>query len=195
MDAEADIIILSWNRVDETIAAVASAAEQVDVEKRILIVDQGSKPENIAALEEYLKQVPCAELRKLEHNVGVAAGRNHASAMGCSRYIIALDSDAVFADKHTVARAVAHMNANPNLCAIGFRILNYFTRDNDPSSWDYPSERSPHQLFPSTRFVGAGHAIRRTTFEAVGGYDDRLFFCLEETDLCYRMLNTGMRIE
>ena len=32
----------------------------------------------------------------------------------------------------------------------------------------------------TTRFVGAGHAIRRSTFEAVGGYDERLMFCGEE---------------
>jgi GT2 family glycosyltransferase len=36
--------------------------------------------------------------------------------------------------------------------------------------------------------------IRRSTFEAVGGYDERLMFCGEELDLCYRMINTGQRI-
>ena len=49
--------------------------------------------------------------------------------------------------------------------------------------------------FLASRFVGAGHAIRRKVFEAVGGYDDCLFFCGEEMDLCYRMLNAGYRIE
>lgn len=193
--AEADIIILSWNRSADTVAAIESAAEQLGVDKRILIVDQGSDRTNLSAIERCVQRIPCAELKKLGRNVGVAAGRNIATAMGRSRYVIALDSDAVFADNQTVARAVAHMNDNPNLCAIGFRILNYYTQHNDATSWDYPSGRSPNQAFASSRFIGAGHAIRRSTFESVGGYDDQLFFCGEETDLSYRMLNTGMRME
>ncbi len=48
--------------------------------------------------------------------------------------------------------------------------------------------------FWATRFVGAGHAIRRRAFEAACGYDDRLFFGGEERDLCYRIINVGYRI-
>ncbi len=192
---QADVIILSWNRVDDTIAAITSAAEQIGVEKRILVVDQGSDPSNLARLESYLADVPEARLKKLGANAGVAGGRNIASAMGHAPYIIALDSDAVFADPHALARAVAYLDAHPALCAIGFRIDNYFTGDTDWTSWDYPGAHSPHQGFATTRFIGAGHAIRRKTFESVGGYDERLFFCGEELDLCYRMLNTGERIE
>ena len=193
--SEVDVIILSWNRVDDTIAAIASAAEQQGVAKSILVVDQGSEPENLCTLEAYLRSVPGAVLKKLGYNSGVAGGRNIAAGMGRAPYIVGLDSDAVFADAHMLARAVAHLNRNANLCAIGFRIQNYFTGKNDETAWDYPQNCSPDQSFPTTRFMGGGHAIRRSTFEAVGAYDARLFFCGEEVDLCYRMLNTGMRIE
>ncbi|MBT3068507.1 glycosyltransferase family 2 protein [Rhodoferax sp. U11-2br] len=191
---EVDVIILSWNRPEDTIAAIASAAEQQGVRQRILIADQGSQPDNLRLLEEFLQTVPCATLSKLGRNTGVAGGRNIASAMGSASLIVALDSDAVFADKQTLARAVAHMNAQPQLCAIGFRISNYFTGDNDATSWDYPVGCQPDAGFPATRFIGAGHALRRDVFEEVGAYDERLFFCGEETDLSYRMLNAGYRI-
>lgn len=191
---QVDVIILSWNRVDDTIAAIASTAEQEGVEKRILIVDQASEPDNLARLERFLQRVPCAALKKLPRNVGVAEGRNIASAMGQAPFIVALDSDAVFADRHMLARAVEHLEANPQLCAIGFRILNYFTGSNDDTAWDYPASFLPDQAFATTRFMGGGHALHRATFEAVGAYDHRLFFCGEEVDLCYRMLNTGKRI-
>jgi len=193
-DVQVDIIILSWNRPDDTIAAIASSAEQQGVKQRILIVDQGSTPENIAQLEAYLSGVPVARLQKLGRNSGVAGGRNIASAMGDAPYIVALDSDAVFADRQVLATAVAHLDAHPDLCAIGFRIDNYYTGENDATSWDYPPGCQPDRGFPATRFIGAGHAIRRRVFEAVGAYDERLFFCGEEVDLCYRMLNTGYRI-
>lgn len=191
---QVDVIILSWNRPDDTMAAIASAVAQEGVSQRVLIVDQGSEGENLRRLEEYLAGVPDARLQKLGRNSGVAGGRNIASAMGDAPYIVALDSDAVFADRRALATAVAHLDAHPELCAIGFRIDNYFTGENDATSWDYPPGCRPDRGFPATRFIGAGHAIRRRVFEAVGAYDERLFFCGEEVDLCYRMLNAGYRI-
>jgi GT2 family glycosyltransferase len=193
-EVDADVIILSWNRVEDTVAAIQSAHDQVGVRKRILIVDQCSDRQNLAQLEAFLRAVPEARLQKLSRNAGVAGGRNIASAMGKARYIVALDSDAVFADEHALARAVAELDEHPNLCAIGFRIENFFTGRNDDTSWDYPAGRTPDKGFLTTRFIGAGHAIRRSVFDAVGAYDERLFFCGEELDLCYRMLNTGKRI-
>jgi GT2 family glycosyltransferase len=190
-----DVIILSWNRLDDTLAAVASAREQVDVDHRILIVDQGSEPDNLSKLEAYVANIPNVKLKKLDRNVGVPAGRNIAAALGDAPYIVALDSDAVFADERVLARAAKHMDEHPELCAVAFAIVNFFTGETDWSSWDYPRRYNPAREFNTTRFVGAGHAIRRSTFEAVGGYDDRLMFCGEELDVCYRMINTGQRIK
>ena len=192
---DVDVIILSWNRVEDTLAAVNSAAAQKGIDARILVVDQGSTPECLEQLEALVTRLPNAQLKKLSANSGVAGGRNIATAMGDAPYVVALDSDAIFADEHTLARAAARLRSNGNLCAVGFRIRNYFTGENDATSWDYPASSSPEQRFTTTRFIGAGHALRRSAFEAVGGYDAKLFFCGEEVDLCYRMLNLGMRIE
>jgi GT2 family glycosyltransferase len=191
---EVDVIILSWNRTDDLLTAIASAVEQIGVSRRILIVDQGSEPQHVEQLESFIGGCSEITLKKLGRNIGVAGGRNEATAMGNGRFVVALDSDAVFADTATLARAAGHLDANPNLAAIGFSIENYFTGANDELSWDYPGHQ-PDRRFPTTRFIGAGHAIRREAFEAAGGYDSRLFFCQEELDLCYRMLNLGYRIE
>jgi GT2 family glycosyltransferase len=195
MAARADILILSWNRVEDTIAAIVSAHQQEGVEKTIQVVDQGSEPANLARLREAVREMPETHLDEVGSNLGVAAGRNRAARGGSAPYLVALDSDAVFADSHTVARAVAHLDTASELCAVGFRITNFYSRENDATSWDYPSRHGPTERFSTTRVIGAGHAIRRSTFETVGGYDERLFFCGEEGDLCYRMLNTGLRIE
>lgn len=190
-----DVILLSWNRVEDTIAAVESCLEQRDVVRQILIVDQGSDADQLSGLRAFTDRHPEVQLSMLGRNLGVAGGRNAATALGRAPYIVALDSDALFADSDMLRRAVAHIEADPRLCAIGFRITNWFTRENDTTSWDYPQGLTPVERFPTTRFVGAGHCIRRTVFEQVGGYDDRLFFCGEELDLCYRMLNAGYRID
>ncbi len=87
--------------------------------------------------------------------------------MGTGRHVVALDSDAIFADAGAVARAVECLDADERLGAIGFRIENYFTGENDELSWDYPGHR-PEERFLTTRFIGAGHAIRRDAFESPG---------------------------
>ena len=189
-----DVIILSWNRLDDTLAAVESARAQRGVDHHIWVVDQGSEPEQLAQLERFVRAIPNATLEKLPHNIGVPAGRNLATSLGRAPVVVALDSDAVFADHQVLERAAARLAQEPELCAIGFAITNFYTGEPDWGSWDYPRDYDPAREFRATRFVGAGHAIRRSSFEAVGGYDARLMFCGEESDLCYRMINLDQRI-
>ena len=195
--AEVDVIILSWNRVKETIEAITSALEQEGVSKAVWVVDQGSAAENLAALKDFVADKPEVRLQPLGENTGCAGGRNIASRMGTAPYIVALDNDAVFADTHTVAKAVRYLEREKDLAAIAFRILNFFTGDDDEMSWGYADALRPKskEEFFTTSFVGAGHAIRRAAFEASGGYDAELFIFAEELDLCYRMLNLGYKIK
>jgi GT2 family glycosyltransferase len=49
-------------------------------------------------------------------------------------------------------------------------------------------------MFDAVTFVGAGHALRRTAWDACGGYDEALFFCWEEFDFCLRAIALDWRI-
>jgi GT2 family glycosyltransferase len=192
-----DFIILSWNRTEETIAAIESARAQKGVIGSVKVVDQGSEPDNLARIRRYAADADNVALHEIGRNVGVPAGRNIATRMGDAPYVIALDNDAEFADEECALRAIAMMEADTTLAAVAFRILIYATREDDDSSWAYPGvlRALRDQSFFTSRFVGAGHAIRRSAFEAVGGYDDDLFFACEEMDLGLRFINAGYRIK
>lgn len=197
-----DVIILSWDRVEDTLEAIHSACAQQGVEPRVQVVDQGTEPQALASLLAACATLPNVEVRCNERNSGVAGGRNEASALGGAPYIVALDNDAVFADDQVCARAVAAMEADPTLAALAFRVDLFDSPPGDPrpdaSSWGYwPLEidRWAGRNFPTRTFVGAGHILRRTAFKAVGGYDARLFFMHEEIDLANRLVNAGLRIE
>lgn len=190
-----DVIILSLNRVEDTIGAIESALEQEGVAISVFVVDQGSDPDQLERLRAFVSGKPVV-LRELGRNIGVPGGRNLASRIGRAPVIIALDNDAVFASRHTARCAAERLAAERELGVIGFRILNYFTGKDDVTSWGYPRALLPRSTeeFPAAMFVGAGHAIRRAAFEAAGGYDDSLFFAWEELDLSYRILNLGYLI-
>ena len=192
---DVDIIILSLNRVEETIEAVASALSQESVAKRVIVLDQGSNPDQLERLQAFCSGKP-VHLEIGRENLGVAGGRNKATSLGSAPYIIALDNDAEFADPFCAKRAVEYLRSHPDLAAIGFQILTYSTREIDESSWGYPAaiRHRWNEEFDTTKFIGAGHAIVRKHFEAAGGYDARLFFYWEETDLCFRFINMGFRI-
>jgi GT2 family glycosyltransferase len=193
---DADIIILTINRLEETYEAVKSALSQQLVKIHISVLDQGSTFENQAALAQAFRasgNVCCFASTK---NLGVGGGRNFLSAIGRGRIIVALDNDATFLDSLVVYNAIRAFDADPTVGAIGFNILSHDGNQIDDSSWGYPAslKHRSEEGFKTTTFVGAGHAIRRKTWDDVGGYDAALFFTWEEYDFCLRAIARGWTI-
>lgn len=193
---DADIIILSLDRVADTLAAIASALAQTGIARRVIVVDQGSRPENRHRLRRMVAGHPDVILAFLPENLGVAGGRNHATSLGHGRVIIGLDNDAVFANHTTAASAVAVLDADDSVAVVGMRILTYVDDRDDLSSWGYPRALLPcaHENFDAVTFIGAGHAIRRAAWDQAGGYDAKLFFCWEEFDFSLCAIAHGWRI-
>jgi GT2 family glycosyltransferase len=192
-DYDADVVILSLDRPAETEAAIGSALAQTGVSRHVVALDQGSQPANLARLAAVVAGRDDATLLAAERNHGVAGGRNRASVLGHGRVIFGLDNDAEFADATTLARAVAVLDREPDLAAIGCRILRHDGTADDLSSWGYAPSLLPHagEAFDAVTFVGAGHAIRRAAWD---GYDEALFFCWEEFDFCLRAIERGWRV-
>lgn len=190
--SDVDIIVLAWNRPDDTIRALRSALDQLDVKRTIWVVDQGSEPDSRAKLAAFCEGRPDVHVHWLAHNIGVPAGRNLATRFGKAPFVVSLDNDAVFGDPRCVARAVAMLQEQPNLGGIAFRILDEAS-GSDQMYWDYPDAYRNAGLtsFEVTRFLGGGNALRREAFERAGGYDDRLFFGGEERDVAWRMIKLG----
>ncbi len=194
---DADILILALDRAEETVAAIHSALAQTGVSRHVTVLDQGSRPEALARLAAAVDHRPDATLLASSRNLGVAGGRDLAAGLGHGRTIVALDNDAVFDSPETVARLARALAAERDLAAVGCRIVVDSTGDDDLTSWGYPAAllSRASETFDAATFVGAGHAIRRTAWDAAGGYDPSLFFCWEEYDFCLRAIALGWRIQ
>lgn len=193
---DADVVILALDRAEETVAAIRSALRQKGVSRYVIVVDQGSRPESLARLAEAVHGRSDATLVALDHNHGVPGGRNLGTALGHGRFIAGLDNDAEFDAPDTLARMAGAFDADPDLAALGCRIVVDATGDDDLSSWGYPAAllASTRETFEAATFVGAGHAIRRAAWDDAGGYDARLFFCWEEYDFCLRAIGRFWRV-
>lgn len=191
-----DITVLSWDRLEDTIESIKSGLEQSGIDSKVIVVDQGSQPDNVRKLRLFSKDKPHLHIVFNKKNLGVPGGRNQAAQQGDGDYIVGLDNDAEFIDEFQLKRAVEIMEQDPSIGVLGFRVLRYGTHEDDLSSWYYsknPAEYADKPFF-TTHFVGAGHMIRRSAFEEVHGYDDELFFMQEEIDLSERIINAGYKI-
>jgi GT2 family glycosyltransferase len=193
---DADIVILCLERPAETRAAIRSALAQRGGVFHVSVLDQNSSVETVQALTTEFAGAPRFALYRATHNLGVGGGRNFLGNCGHGRIIVGLDNDAVFHDRWTVANALKIFHRRPELGALGFNILSPDGTAPDLSSWGYPRRLRPkfRDKFDTTTFVGAGHAIRRATWQTVGGYDPSLFFTWEEYDFCLAAIARQWRI-
>ena len=190
-----DVVILSWNRRDLILETIASVRKQQGVQVTIWVVDQGSDAETLQALRP-LHEAGAIHLLELGRNLGVAGGRNVGNTQGHAPIIVSLDNDAVFASDYALQKVAALFREDERLGAVGFRLKNYFTDEDDWLNWAYPRRLFARRAerFLTTRFVGAAHAIRRAAWEQTRGYDPRLFFYWEELDLSYQLIEAGWQV-
>lgn len=192
-----DVVILSWKRVQMTLEAVRSVLDQRSVEPVVWVLDQGSGVSDTARLEAALTPLAQVHYIQLGRNLGVAEGRNRGIDHGSAPVVVCLDNDAVFNDANALCHVFERFDADDRLGALGFRIVDAATGELDRRSWVYPRSRLAQNEagFVTTRFCGAGHALRREAFSRSGGYDPSLFFYWEEVDLSNRMIQEGYTIE
>jgi GT2 family glycosyltransferase len=191
-----DVVILSWDRADDTVAAAESVARQKEIDFSIWIVDQGSAPAELDQLRAATPRIPRAALVELGRNFGIPGGRNRGNSLGQADIIVSLDNDAELESETALARVADHFAEEPLLGALGFRILVASTGEDDRLSWVYPRQLWPRRAEPflAGRFCGAGHALRRSALACTRAYDESLFFYWEELDLSYQLVELGYRV-
>ena len=193
---EVDAIVLSMNCANLTIDCIQSILDQENITIHIWVIDQGSEKSQLDMIKDFLKNRPAVNLIKLGKNLGVPGGRNIGMKMGTAEFIICIDNDAEFELKWEIEKAVNSLTESQDIAIVGFKIQNYYTGKLDLSSWAYSRALldKQNERFLTTRFCGAGHAIKRSSLEETNLYDDALFFYWEEVDLSYQAINRGYKI-
>jgi len=187
MQIRLSIVLLNYNRLDETRATLLDLQEltsqRSDIE--VIAVDNGSQDGTarfIAAQQSWLVPV------LLGDNGGIA-GYNHGFKRARGDLLMVLDDDSCPAGGETLDRVIAVMDARPEVGVIACRIETPDARRQ--WSWHLPKV---DRAGPSMSFIGCGFVIRRHLFREIGWYPERFFLYQNEIPVAIGARSKGWSI-
>jgi GT2 family glycosyltransferase len=180
------VILTMGDRPAELKRAIDSALAQQDADLEVVVVGNGVDVPSAP---------PGVKVVKLPENLGVAGGRNAGVDACGGDVVLFLDDDGWFPDPQLGPYIARRFAADPGLAVISFRVA-------DPEGgpgvrWHVPRLRAgdPERSSPVTTFAGGACAIRRSAYLEAGGLPGAFFYAHEETDLAWRLLGLGYRLE
>jgi hypothetical protein len=174
------------DRPAEVDRAIGSVLAQRGAQVELVVVGNGAE---VTGLPAGVRTVVLPE------NVGVAAGRN-AGVQACSGDVVLfLDDDGWYPDEDLATHVAAKFTADPALAVLSMQVVD--PNGGPGARWHVPRLRAgdPDRSSVVTTFLGGACAIRRSAYLAAGGLPDAFFYGHEETDLAWRLMDRGYRLE
>jgi len=189
------VIIPTYNRASIICDTIDNIFEQTYRELEVIIVDDGSTDDTQSKLRQYVDRI----LLIRQENCGPAVARNHGARVARGGIIAFQDSDDLWKPTK-LERQVSLLERDRSLpcclCNISVGIMDGKGFTSFDQSFIHPQHEEGIWLnvadILATRFVlfTQAVAIRRETFEKLGGFDESLRY-LEDYDLPLRLALVG----
>lgn len=121
-DAEITIVMLSWNRFEQTKKAIQSLLDHVSIPYRLLVIDNNSEPSIREQLSAICGEHDFVDLILLDKNLGCAGGRRYALDHVKTEYVMFLDND-IEVFPGAVEHLLHALESNPEIVACGGNIV------------------------------------------------------------------------
>ena len=176
------VILTMGTRPDDLARGIASVRAQQDVDTDIVVVGNSWDPVGLPAGVRGVY---------LPENVGIPAGRNAGVPHVGGDLLFFLDDDASLPDDHFLSTVAGRFAADPRLGLIQPRVVDP-TGKQPPRRW-VPRLRvgDPYASSPATALWEGAVAMRRSLFDAIGGWPDEFFYAHEGIDLVWRVWDEG----
>jgi len=187
------VIILNWNRPNDTIAAVESALAQRFDDFDVLIWDNASSDNSKQVLTDRFRGQPRVRLTFADANYGVAGGRNRAFRAADGQLLLSLDSDAVIESPDALSKVTTRMQQDPSIGVVSFEVK----RPDGHLMWPFsrPAAHWRDKEFETIRMDGCAFAVRREAFERVGGFAEHFSpYGAEDQHFAAKLMGAGYRV-
>jgi GT2 family glycosyltransferase len=178
------ICITTHNRRDDLARTLAALGRLAPAPDEVLVAADGCTDGTV----EFLRTTyPQFGLIVHDQPRGSIPSRNELAAASTCDVFVSLDDDSYPLDSDFIARVRELFAARPRLAVASF-----------PQRTDEFPETLTATNFGPPHFVGSyansGAALRRSTFEALGGYPDFFFHAYEEPDFALRCTVAGWQV-
>ena len=208
---EVSIILVNWNALELTSAALTSIREQVrGISYEVLVVDNNSTMD--ASSVELPRRFPWVEFIANRQNVGFSKANNQAIRRSRGRYVLLLNNDTIQIS-NAIGETLHYMDAHQEVGAMGVLHLNNdANRSVQESCFQFPKPwKEVASLLgmpitfsdPAARqsgerdvdwIVGSYLFARRPCLDDVGLLDERFFLYDEDIDWCLRAKRCGWKV-
>src|SRR6266542_2147309 len=218
MASSIDIDIVNWNagpQLFQCLESIAAARRNTVHLLRTVIVDNASTDGSISRTD--TMGLPLTIIRN-DRNRGFAMACNQGAKGSAAAYLLFLNPDtSLLTDSLAQPLAFMEQPENQHIGIVGIQILDTAGRI-APTCARFPTpgrflakmvglDRGLPSVFPPhfmvewdhrqsrevDQVMGAFFLIRRSVFEALGGFDERFFVYFEEVDLSLRARSLGWR--
>lgn len=184
------VVIPSYNRRDCVLALLADLYAQQGVEMEVIVVDDCSPDDSVAAIR---REFPQATVMVNEKNGGPAVSRNRGIRAARGEIVVGFDSDVTFPDRLLLSKVLKRFRDHPAVNGLAFRLLKPDGKSEDTPRWWHPVPLESHadKSFLTSYFSGTGYAFRRDALISAGMYPEILYMHYEEVELAFRILDQG----
>lgn len=191
--------------------SIRSDNSLTELRPEVIVVDNNSRD----GTEEMLnKCFPEIMYVKNEKNLGFATSANRGFFHSKGDYVLFLNSDTIVLPDE-IKKMVNFLEENENVGICGPQLVYDDMRPQRSFAYvpklmfefiprsllelffpnKYKGKKSKIDMpFDVESLIGAAFMVRRKVFETLGGFDERFFFFLEETDMCVRSRKGGFRV-
>jgi GT2 family glycosyltransferase len=202
------IIVLNWNRKDDTLRCLASLERATYPAASVIVVDNASTDGSVEAIR---AAFPAARNIENATNLGYAGGNNaglQAALADGFPFVLVLNNDTVLhpeAVERLVACATSHPGAGivaPAICYLDHpeRVwsaggtIDWSAGVVSSTYVDQPSGQLPGHPYTVDHVTGCCMLLRAEAVRTSGMIDPRFFLYFEETEWCVRIARHGYEI-
>ena len=213
------VVIAFHNHAKMTIDCVSSLQKYGPNVREILLISNNSSPDELRIVEEYSKSQPNIRVLTWDYPFNYQKEYNWGISQTSGEFILMLNNDIELtegsigliesmykkASKKKVGivgctllygneRDIQH--AGIFLMPEGMADHMYVRERYQTALKQVGSEKFPYDItkdMPMTAVTGAAQLVRKSSFEKIGGFDEKFIICGGDVDLCIRMNESGLQ--